>query len=123
MLQKRNIALSVVFSIITCGIYTFYWIYMMNEESKYFAKRENETSGGLVILLGIVTCGIYLYYWYYQMGKRMQAAQEAAGLPSEDRSIIYLIVAIVGFSIVNDCLIQDDLNKLIDSTGGSVNEF
>ena len=33
-MQRRNIGLCVVFAIITCGIYMFYWMYQINETAR-----------------------------------------------------------------------------------------
>ena len=67
------------------------------------------------IILSIVTCGIYGIYWAYKMGQNLKMAKEARGLPADDRSVIYLILAIFGLQIVNYALMQDDLNKMADA--------
>ena len=58
-IRPRNIALCILFSILTCGIYRYYWIAKMNDDTKELVRRPEETSGGMVVLLSILTCGIY----------------------------------------------------------------
>lgn len=114
MINRREIATSVILSIVTCGIYGLYWLYTINEDSKIAANDTTSLSGGMVILLSIVTCGIYEIYWMYMQGKRMVTAMQNAGLQSEDRSVVYLLLSIFGLSIVNYCLIQNDLNQIAE---------
>lgn len=59
-IEQRNIALCIILSIITCGIYGLYWIYKLTEDVNTLKGDPNATSGGIVILLGIITCGIYM---------------------------------------------------------------
>lgn len=111
---ERNIIMAIVLSIVTCGIYGIYWTYKLVEESNE-ASGETTPSPISVILLAIVTCGIYELYWYYIVGKRMQVAGQRHGVQIEERSVLYLILGIVGLAFVNDILIQVDLNKVANS--------
>ena len=111
-IPNRNIALSIVLTIITCGIYGLYWICTMNDDANIASEDVNRQSGGMVILLSIITCGIYTIYWNYQMGKKLYKAGQRFGKPISDNSIIYLVLSLFGFSIINYCLIQNDLNSL-----------
>jgi len=74
------------------------------------------TTPGITILLTIVTCGIYGYYCYYKWGRATSEIAESYGQRSDDKAILYLILAIVGFSIINDALIQSDFNTWLTST-------
>ena len=104
--MNKNIALCVVLSIVTCGIYAIYWLYTINEAACTVNPPEWNTSGGMVILLSIVTCGIYSIYWHYKMGKAFSVLPGAS-----DNSVLYLVLSLLGFGIVNYCLMQNDINK------------
>lgn len=110
--QKRNIALCIVFSIITCGIYAYYWLYTMTGDTNCLAGKTNGTSGGVVILLSIITCGIYLWYWMYKRGNLLDRVKANRGMPAGNSGILYLILAIIGLSIISYALIQNDINNL-----------
>lgn len=112
--MKRNIGLCILFTVITCGIYGFYWIYKLTEETNSLSG-DSSTSPGLTILLIIVTCGIYSWYWAYKMGKQLQVAQEAAGLVSSDDSVLYLVLFIFQFGIIAQAIMQSNVNKIVDS--------
>ena len=104
--MNKNIAVCVILTIITCGIYGIYWLYTLNEAACLVNPAEWNTSGGMVILLGIITCGIYWYYWYCKMGKAF------AVIPgSSDNSLLYIILHFFGLGIVNMCIMQSDVNR------------
>lgn len=74
---------------------------------------KEEKNIAVAVILSIVTCGIYGLYWAYKMGELMKKAQEKHGLTPKDNSVLYLILQLLGLSIVNYCLIQNDLNEII----------
>ena len=113
-MKKRDIVLSIVLSIVTCGIYGLYWMASLNDDANKLADY-NGRGGVVVILLTFITCGIYGIYWNYQMGKRCYEIQIKNGQTGSDNSVLYLILALVGLTIVNFCLIQDELNKHIEA--------
>ena len=55
---QRNIALAIVLSIVTCGIYGIYWMIKVVDELNEASNNQNGTSGGMVFLLSLVTCSI-----------------------------------------------------------------
>lgn len=111
-IQQRNIALCIIFSLITCGIYGLYWLYTMTEDTNRLSGNPNATSGGMVILFSLITCGIYLWYWMYKRGEILDQVKTARGLQSSNSGVLYLILSILGFSIVSYALIQNELNNL-----------
>lgn len=112
-MKERNIALCIVFSIITCGIYGIYWFIMLtNEIVEVSEGKEYNTSGALAFVFTLITCGIYGYYWYYKMGKSLYATNKDKGIESDDSSLVYLILGIFGLGIVSYCLMQSELNRL-----------
>lgn len=112
-IQKRNIAIAIIFSIVTCGIYSYYWIAKMNDEVNSFAGRTNATSGGMVVLFSILTCGIYSYYWLYKMGEAVDQVRAQYGRPNNSSSIVYLLLGIFGLGIVSLALMQNELNQMV----------
>lgn len=109
-ITSRNIALCVLFSIITCGIYSIYWMIMINDEVNALAGEPEATSGGMVFLFSLITCGIYGLYWLYKMGERCDRIK---GNPYGNSGILFLILGIFGLSIISYCLIQDTINKSV----------
>lgn len=110
--KERNIAISIILTIVTCGIYGIYWFIMLSDEVKSASDDDSMPSGGIAFLLTLVTCGIYGIYWAYRMGKALETARERAGLTATDNSVLYLILQIFGFGIINYALMQNELNTI-----------
>lgn len=106
-IMPRNLVLAIVFSFLTCGIYSIYWMIKLNDEVNQLAGEPQATSGGMVFLFSLITCGIYGIYWAYKMGERCDRIRGIQG----NSSILYLVLSILGLDIVYFCLLQDMINK------------
>ena len=73
MKTDRNFLLVVIFSILTCGIYGFYFIHTMAKDINIICAGDGEKTAGLAeyILFSILTCGIYAYIWDYKFEDRL----------------------------------------------------
>lgn len=113
MVQRRDIAISIILSIVTCGIYGIYWFIVLTDDIGR-VSGEQQTSGGLAFILTLITCNIYGIYWAYKMGQNISIAKQNRGVVSTgtDMSLIYLILAIFGLQIVNYALMQNELNNM-----------
>ena len=108
--QERNIALCIILSLVTCGIYGLFWFVCLTEDTNAAANEEG-TSGVLALVLTIVTCGIYGLYWAYKRGELLDKAKVNRGMPASNGGVLYLILYIFG-GIIAYALIQNELNKL-----------
>lgn len=114
MLEKRNIAVEIILTIVTCGIYGIVWFIRLTNDVKSAAGDEKFQSGGVAFLLTLITCGIYGIYWAYKMGELMKEAETKHGTEVKDNSIIYLILELFGLGIVVYALVQSDLNAIAE---------
>jgi hypothetical protein len=112
--EKREPALVIVFTLLTCGIYIFYWWYATGTEIKNALGRE-EMNPALDLLLGIITCGVYYIYLSYRDPQLILLMQDRVGLPRNDITIISLVLYLV-FAPVSLFLIQTELNKIWDAS-------
>ena len=112
MIERRNIAVCIVLTLVTCGIYGIYWIVCLTNDVNTVSGDVNGTSGGIVVLLTIVTCGIYGIYWAYKQGEKLDFTKNNRGIPSSNSGVLYLILQIFGFGIIAYALMQNELNKL-----------
>lgn len=115
-MRYRGIGISIVLTIITCGIYGLYWLICLNDDIADYTGSYG-TTGGIVVVFTILTCGIYSIYWSYKMGEKLDIARAARGIPTGSLSILYLVLSIFGLSIVNWALMQSELNQA--STGNA----
>ncbi|MBQ8591911.1 MAG: DUF4234 domain-containing protein [Lachnospiraceae bacterium] len=111
MVQQRNVAVCIILSIVTCGIYGIYWFICLSNDANTVSATAG-TSGGMAFLLSLVTCGIYGLYWMYKQGEKIDFAKQKKGMPSSNSGILYLILAIFGLGIISYALMQDSINKL-----------
>ena len=112
MINRRNIGVCIVLTMLTCGIYGLYWFYRLTVETN-IASGIEEVNPGTLILLCVATCGIYEIYWAYKMGRQIAIAQNNKGVYSDDKSILYMILRICGLGIVVYALLQSELNSFV----------
>lgn len=109
-IAQRDIALAIILSFVTCGLYPIYWMIKLNDEINILAgEADTAPSGGMVFLLSLVTCGIYTFVWLYKMGEKCDKIKGAPG----NSNILYLILAFLGLGLVSYCLMQDTINKMV----------
>ena len=106
-ISERNIVLAIILTIITCGIYGLYWQVKLNNELLQLSRKDGP-GGVAVIFLTIITCGIYGYYWYYKMGTCIDAM---SGKEDKTTGILFIILGIFGFGIVNYIIAQNAINE------------
>ena len=65
--QTKSLLTAAILSIVTCGIYFIYWIYVTTNDVNNYMEQEyiNPT---LVVVLSIITCGLFTVYWFYKYG-------------------------------------------------------
>ena len=113
MIKQRNIAVCIILSIVTCGIYGLYWFVCLTDDMNT-AAEEQGTTGAVALLLTIVTCNIYGLYWAYKMGEKVDIVKAKNGMQTSNSGIMYLILNFLGLSIVTWALIQNELNQVAD---------
>lgn len=92
MIKNRNIALAVIFSILTCGIYGLYWLVKLNNDMCALTPDDSyQTGGGMVLLLTIITCGIYGWFWAYKMGCKMDRLSA-----DKSHTVLFIILQAIG---------------------------
>ena len=105
-IKERNIVTAVLLTLVTCGIYGIYWIVMMTKEAVSVKDPADNAILEIVLMLFLPFLGIFL------LEKKFAEGCAARGIAHEDRSILYLILGLVGLGIVSACMMQNDLNKL-----------
>jgi len=115
----RNIALDLIFTIITCGIYGLYWQYkQMQALNGWLGRRDFDFL--LWLLLSIITCGIFAMYYEYKMAKGINEIQEQNNLRvAGDLPLICLLLAIFQLVFVSLAIQQLEINKFYGATGDS----
>jgi len=94
----RTLLLFILLSCITCGIYSYYFIYKMAKDVNIACEGDGEKTSGLVefILLSLVTCGIYSWIWHYKLGNRLEANAPRYGLRFQENGTTVLLWMLFG---------------------------
>ncbi len=94
----RNIVLYVLLTIVTCGFYSWWFIYQWAQDVNEICKNDGDETPGLLklVLLSLITCGIYSYYWYYKLGNRLQANGPTYGVTIQENGTTILLWLIFG---------------------------
>lgn len=88
----------IILSIITCGIYSYYFLYKLAHDVNIACENDEQTTPGLAafIILSFVTCGIYACYWYYKLGNRLAANAPYYGMNFQENGTTVLMWFIFG---------------------------
>lgn len=94
----RSLGMYILLSIITCGIYSYYFLYTMARDANVICSEDGKKTGGLLafILLSFVTCGFYAIYWYYNLGNRLAENAPRYGLNFQENGTTILLWYLVG---------------------------
>lgn len=113
--MQRSVGLSVVLTLITCGLYGIYWFIVLTNDVGRLSG-DSSFSGGKHFLLTLITCGVWSFVWAYLLGKNIADAQERRGLRVTDNSLLFLILALFAMGIVNYAIAQSEVNKLVQQS-------
>lgn len=96
--DDRGLLSYILLSIITCGIYSYYFLYKMAHDVNIACEGDGENTSGLVafILLSFITCGIYAWVWYYKLGNRLAANAPRYGLSFQENGTTVILWLIFG---------------------------
>lgn len=112
--NKRNIfAVWLGLPLITLGIYSFVWIYKVNDEARRFLG-DNSIRPALSVL-AFIPGGILIippFIAIYRLGTRIARMEAAAGSPNRAEPVVGLVLGFV-FSLYS-LYYQDHLNGLWD---------
>ena len=96
--EDRALWKYIVFGILTCGIYGYYFIYKLAMDVNVMCADDGKKTSGLVpfILLSFLTCGIYAWFWYYSLGNRLQENASRYGLNFPENGTTVLLWFLLG---------------------------
>ena len=94
----RGLLAYILLSIVTCGIYSYIFLYSIAQDVNTACEGDGKKTSGLLafILLGIVTCGFYPLYWYYSLGNRLAANAPRYNMNFQENGTTILLWYLVG---------------------------
>ena len=94
----RSLVMYILLSIVTCGIYGYYFLYCMARDVNIACEGDGQKTPGLLpfILLSFVTCGFYALFWYYNLANRLANNAPRYGLSFQENGTTVLLWYLVG---------------------------
>lgn len=109
-INERSIPVSILLTFVTCGLYSFYWIYCILDDM--YNELEVKNNAVLDVLLIPFTCGIYTIYLSYKFGTMLSELRKKYNMSDQDNSILFTILTIFGQLIITLAIVQDSLNTI-----------
>ena len=111
MLKNRSIAVVIILSLVTCGIYGLYWIYATAQE----LENEGKSGSSMSPVVLLIVCLFFPYIGYLLFGmaadQNLNNIRMQRGIPTVDNKTLYMILGFI-IPIVLVCLVQNEINKL-----------
>lgn len=115
--STMNIAVGIILTIVTCGIFAIIWQYkQINALNQLYGRKEFDFM--LWFALTIVTCGLFGIYYEYKMADGINEMKEQRGLRVDTNfPIVCLLLTLLGFYIVSMALQQNEFNTMAGQQG------
>lgn len=97
MIKRRDFIMTLVLTIVTCGIYMYYFIYTVTADvNEMSGDNENKLDPMMTVILSIVTCGIYAWYWWYTVGNTVNRISLSNNIRCEETGTTLLLWVVLG---------------------------
>lgn len=113
-MQNRSVATVVILTIITCGIYGLYWVYV-TAEALEAEGRSAQMSPTVQLILSIFFGGIGYLFVGMAADANINAIKTQRGLPTTDNKLVYMLIGFF-IPIVLIAMVQNEINKLAPVT-------
>jgi len=115
-IRERGPAVVVLLSVVTCGLYTFYWLYSSTDQLRR-CTSDASLKPGVDVLLALLTCGIWGWVVMYRNAQKIHAALVGRDPMHQDRSQMILMLCVASLAIGVTALIslyfsQEEMNLL-----------
>ena len=94
----RGLFVYIILTIVTCGIYSYYFIYKMAKDVNVACEGDGSSTAGLLqlMVLSFLTCGIYSWIWYYKLGNRLSENAPRYGMTFTENGTTVLLWNVFG---------------------------
>ncbi|MBR2066917.1 MAG: DUF4234 domain-containing protein [Solobacterium sp.] len=98
MKTNRSLLQFILLNILTCGLYSYYFIYTMARDVNELCSDDGEKTGGLLafLFLSFITCGFYSLYWIYKIGNRLAQNSHIYGIQLQENGTTVLLWCLLG---------------------------
>lgn len=107
--ERREIVVTLLLTLVTCGIYALVVQYKIGEEINRH-QGKNQIDAGMDLLLVFLTCGLWAIYLMVKYPRALQEIVAEEGRPTSDLVLPCLVLTIFGFHVVALLILQNELN-------------
>ncbi len=107
-ITKRGLVTVVLLSLVTCGIYMLYWLYVTTRELQTATGRSQFTPV-VILILSLLFTPVGLVLFAMEANARLNDIRAAKGMPPADNQVIWIVLGIL-LPIVQIPLIQNEIN-------------
>lgn len=95
---NRSLLTYILLNLITCGIYSYIFIYGLANDVNEVCDGDGQKTGGLLayLLLGFITCGIYDFIWWYKLCNRISVNGPRYGVTIQENGTTFLLWSLLG---------------------------
>lgn len=108
-INKRRIGACIILSLITFGIYSIYWEYLLVKNTRAIQKDDSSCTGEMFCLIFVP---FYSLYWWFTRGKLVRDEFSKHGFSASSNETAFLVLALFGLGIVAMAIMQNDFNSL-----------
>ncbi len=110
MLKNRSVALVIILSLVTCGIYGLYWIYVTAEALENNGRAGNGMNGIVLLLLCLFIPSVGYLLFGMAADQNLNSIRSQRGLMRKDNKVVYMLLGFF-IPIVLVGLVQNDINE------------
>ncbi|MEW6058559.1 MAG: DUF4234 domain-containing protein [Actinomycetota bacterium] len=116
---KRNPLGVLGLSVVTLGIYFFYWYYKVNDEARRFQRDEtiSPTRSLMALIFGWVII-VPPFIAMYNTARHVQAMEQRVGLVQTVEPALAIVI-LIAFLFADGLYIQEHLNRVWDQATGT----
>lgn len=120
IMTNRGLIKYLLFSILTLGIYSFYFVYKMAQDMNTMCEDDDQKTGGLIafILFNFLTLGIYSIYWWYKIANRVYLNAPRYDIAVAEKGSTFLLWWLLGLltfgiaALVGNHIVIKNVNSL-----------
>lgn len=109
-MQQRSVATVIILSLVTCGIYALYWLYVTAQDLENEGQTGN-ISPTVQLVLAIFLGPVGYILFGMAADANLNSIRARRGLPVIDNKVVYILLGLF-VPIVLIGLVQNEINKL-----------
>ncbi len=110
-IKQRNIALYLVLTVVTLGIFSIYWQYHIYKD--IYTLLDKDDNALLDIILIIASFGIYGLFVWYKISIYLYQISQSANQKYEPSSTLFIVLSAIQLNIILCFIVQTELNYYI----------